>query len=693
VSFAPLPRSPPQGLAPKLARNDKRRFGEVMVARTTIRACALGLLASGCATTGAPPTPASPEAVAAGELIVEPPTLISLGFEWMIEGDADRDAHAEIYYRRPGEPEWRRGLDLMRLQNERTIYSQTLDYTAPNMFAGSLFELEPGTAYEVRLVLSDPDGVAGEAERIVTAATRAEPEPYAGGRVLHVYPPDHEGPREEPAFGGLLAAFYTEGLGGDWSRASPPRVGPGDTILVHAGVYRSDYLHYSREILTGYRSCCGTPWDGTYYLSADGEPGKPIAIVAAGDGEAIFDGGDNTVLFNVMGGDHLLFRGLTFRNTGTVFEAGQKDVAGAEGLTVQRSRFEDVGVVVHSDWSGSKSFTVTDNVMIGRNDPDIMFGWYGLPWTELPDYDERSLLRSFYAVSIYGSGHVVAHNAVSGFHDGIDHATYGMPDDWPDTPRDRMPVSIDFYGNDISNVHDNCLEADGAMHNVRVFRNRCMNAAVGAMSPQPVFGGPVYFMRNVVYNSPFGPLKVQADPSGVMVLNNTFIGEISQLTPASNVHLRNNLVIGQNRRDQVLAIDTRTAYSSSDYNGFRVNPGDAAAFRWSAPPEGQATLYGAALEPRYFETLADYVAATGQDAHSALVDYDVFERAAPPDPSDPTRLYRPDDVDLRLRAGSAAIDAGVAIPGVTDDFSGAAPDLGAYERDREPPRYGPRPEL
>ena len=31
-------------------------------------------------------------------------------------------------------------------------------------------------------------------------------------------------------------------------------------------------------------------------------------------------------------------------------------------------------------------------------------------------------------------------------------------------------------------------------------------------------------------------------------------------------------------------------------------------------------------------------------------------------------------------AGSAAIDAGVAIPGVTDGFVGQAPDLGAYEQ-------------
>jgi len=140
--------------------------------------------------------------------------------------------------------------------------------------------------------------------------------------------------------------------------------------------------------------------------------------------------------------------------------------------------------------------------------------------------------------ALHGSGHVVAYNRVTNFHDGIDHATYGMPDGYPNTPRDRMPVSNDFYGNDVSNMHDNCFETDGGMHNMRVFRNRCFNAAVGAMSPQPIFGGPVYFIRNVVYNSVYGPLKIQADPSGILVYQNTYVGEIQQITPASNLTVR-----------------------------------------------------------------------------------------------------------------------------------------------------------
>ena len=40
--------------------------------------------------------------VTAGELVVEPPTLISLGFEWYVEGDSDRDAAVAVAYRKRG---------------------------------------------------------------------------------------------------------------------------------------------------------------------------------------------------------------------------------------------------------------------------------------------------------------------------------------------------------------------------------------------------------------------------------------------------------------------------------------------------------------------------------------------------------------------------------------------------------------
>ena len=52
----------------------------------------------------------------------------------------------------------------------------------PNMFAGSILDLEEDTAYDVRLTLSDPDG--GAAVRTATVKTRAEPKPASGGKSI-----------------------------------------------------------------------------------------------------------------------------------------------------------------------------------------------------------------------------------------------------------------------------------------------------------------------------------------------------------------------------------------------------------------------------------------------------------------------------------------------------------------------------
>jgi len=126
----------------------------------------------------------------AGAFTVDPPTLVSLGFEWRITGDDNRNARVDVTFRKKGEQQWRKGLPLLRLQHEQVPGGTPRDgaghyftYVAPNMFAGSLLNLEPDTEYECHFVLSDPDGVKGKNERTVTLRTRKEPMPAEGGHV------------------------------------------------------------------------------------------------------------------------------------------------------------------------------------------------------------------------------------------------------------------------------------------------------------------------------------------------------------------------------------------------------------------------------------------------------------------------------------------------------------------------------
>jgi hypothetical protein len=674
-----------------------------------VSTCALVLFAA--ASFAQPPAAQpSPDTVVTGELVIDPPTLINLGFEWFIQGDANRNAAVEVAFRKRGSSTWNPALPLLRLQGERIYAESRIDLIAPNMFAGSILDLEPGTTYDVRLTMADPDGVQGERSRTVTVSTRAEPQPYAGGRVFHVYPPGYTGQKIEPAFEGLMCAYNFWCAGTDWATSGRPRVRPGDTILVHAGVYQYNRFEYTNDAKVNRT----VPLDGTYYLTADGTEDMPIAIKAAGDGAVVFDGAGNFALFDVRAADYTYFEGITFRNAEIAIQAGTQFIAGAKGLTVKKSRFENVGAGVFTNFAGSSNFYIADNTFIGRNDPNHLIGWNGQYWTKFNGVEGQIFppkMASYVAVKLYGPGHVVAFNYIADFHDGINVETYGNPDgsyasgpgivDGPKYPTreywDRRPVAIDFYNNYITNSHDNPIEADGSMHNIRIMRNMLINHASHAFCNQPTLGGPVYWIRNIAYNLPGGAVRLTNGAAGAIFYNNTILSETA-VQGASNIHWRNNLMLGQNSAPAILSVTTFTTYTSSDYNGYRVNPGTKAAFQWNSPPGGTTADFTgpghtARLENRSFTTLAEYSKTTGQDAHSVAVDYDVFvnvKRLDAQDTPSVQKIYKAADFDFRLKPGSAAVDRGIALPTVTDDFVGSAPDLGALEVGKPIPHYGPR---
>jgi hypothetical protein len=255
-----------------------------------------------------------------------------------------------------------------------------------------------------------------------------------------------------------------------------------------------------------------------------------------------------------------------------------------------------------------------------------------------------------------------------------------------------------------------------------------MNSASHPFCNQPAIGGPIYWIRNIAYHAPGGSTRMTNGAAGVFFYNNTILTETTAGSSA-NVHWRNNLMLGENSAPAILSVNTNTNYSSSDYNGFRPNPGEAVAFQWNSPPWNVVADYSgllrtvsgggrgrgappvgaagapvppggggnapnAALQTRRYATLAEYSKATHQDEHSVLVDYDIFVNVKKLDARDLKKvqqLYKAEDSDFRLKPGSAAVDKGVVLPNVTDGFAGQAPDLGALELGQAPPHYGPRP--
>lgn len=343
-----------------------------------------------------------------------------------------------------------------------------------------------------------------------------------------------------------------------------------------------------------------------------------------------------------------------------------------------------MGVI--TEYAGSKNFYISDNLILGRDDRNRLLGWAS------PGIYGANQLKSYIGIKVYGSGHVICHNAVAFFHDGITVSTYGSPE----PQQELKAVAIDIYNNDIHLMADDFIEADGGVHNIRVMRNRGMNAAQCGLSAQPIFGGPAYFIRNVLYHIPTGcALKFMSKPAGLIVYHNTFISENVNPQTFSNAHFRNNLFLGTDAPQRPIAIfPNATAYSTSDYNGYRPNRSGEDQYRWVSPQKGQLRDYViTAKDAKAYTTLSGFAKASELERHGVELDYTIFENMIAPEATKPHAIYHATDINFRLKSKGKAIDAGEKLSNVNDNFRGKAPDLGAIEAGDSVPVYGPRGSL
>ncbi|MBD3163375.1 MAG: hypothetical protein GF346_12885, partial [Candidatus Eisenbacteria bacterium] len=284
-----------------------------------------------------------------------------------------------------------------------------------------------------------------------------------------------------------------------------------------------------------------------------------------------------------------------------------------------------------------------------------------------------------YALIVTGSGHVIRANEIHGWFDAVQ---VGGDEHTTETS------GCDVYRNEIYDCLDDGIETDAARHNVRVFENRVTNAFVG-LSAQPVFGGPVYFIRNVVYNWQLKALKFHLWPTGLIVFHNTLVGADPRGWGGGqwrNTILRNNLILGGSEpghEGDPICLDTIGERADLDYGGL-----------YQARPDRFARLNG-----EFYETLAEFRADTGLELHARLVG--IWDFVAAEEPPLGSWLgqegfpppYVPGEEDLRLAPGSDALDAGEPLANVNDEALGDGPDLGAYEQGVPIPVYGPDAEL
>ena len=223
-----------------------------------------------------------------------------------------------------------------------------------------------------------------------------------------------------------------------------------------------------------------------------------------------------------------------------------------------------------------------------------------------------------------------------------------------------------------------------------------INSASHAFCNQPALGGPVYWIRNIAYHLPGGSTRLTSGSAGVLSTTTRSCRRprrrVVEHALAEQSVPRRELGAGDLQRQHLHQLHL------VGLQRLPAEPRRGRSFQWNSPPASVRADYNdpqrrAALETRGFASLAEYSRATGQDQHSVLVDYDVFMNVPPLDAQDVKsvqKVYKAEDFDFRLKPDSAAVDRGLALPNVNEDFSGKAPDLGALETGRPVPHYGPR---
>jgi parallel beta-helix repeat protein len=590
--------------------------------------------------------------------------------------DSNNNAVANVDFRVTGAADFGAGFPLTR--------------TGPTTFIGSLFWLVPGTSYDVRVRYSDPDGGAlDRAWTASTASTRAEITIPSPTRTLEVAPAG-TGSACTTAAPCALSQAIGQAQAGDEVHLGPGVYSTGGFTISRSGTATAPIVIrgepgaildaadpgtfawtagsngvYSTKVNAADPHMVASNGSRLYpyadaaslsALSASNTPG----FFASGTSLSVHLAGGVNPATTIMAisrqnvaititGNFVYLVGLTFQYYGLGDYAKAIYIRDGSDNLVQGCRFitNDLGI-------GLKG-TANRNVIQNNEFSDTIAGW---TWEDVKAEGnlETGGVRLYSPVD--GRGTVIRRNKFHNFFDGL-----GI------CPNSSAAVSneTDFYDNESYDLGDDGVETDGQCVNVRIWGNRFHDTLSG-ISLAPVTGGPAYCLRNQIYLTGAGtsqegytglPFKFNSgdgDSGAIYLMHNTVDAQRAGndgfriMSPGTWTKLfaRNNVFAGtlhaleNANTTQPVDMDYDDLWrSGSDYLG-----------RWDG------------LSNPRLGTLADYTAATGQEAHGI---------------SQAPSFVAPAAADFTPAPGSPLIDRGLYIPGINDCYRGQAPDLGAIE--------------
>lgn len=291
---------------------------------------------------------------------LDPPTLTALGIGLPITGDDNFTGTVSVRYREQGTTTWHDGPPLMHVHAEAVT-----ELAVAPQYAGSIFDLKPGTTYDIELHAVDTDGSV-DTTLMLTGTTRAVP-------------------RAQPLAPHAVAVTSATELSAALAAAQP-----GDVITLAAGTYT-----------------------GSFASTHSGTADNPIVIRGADVDGVILDGASCTGC-NVLDveGSFIHIEQLTVQNA---IRAIRFQTAGGEGNVVRRTHIRDVTLAIGSQ-PDQRDFYIADNIIEGR------LTW---PCTYASDDPacnaggQHGLHANDDGIRLEGTGHVVSHNRISGFGDAM----------------------------------------------------------------------------------------------------------------------------------------------------------------------------------------------------------------------------------------------------------------------------------
>ena len=271
---------------------------------------------------------ASPISVAA--VIVDPPTVCCIGLSLpIISGDTNYNAQVDVSFRRLGTSNWTPALPLLRVRPE-TLGNEDPpeNFGLPRpgeQFAGSIFGLDAGTSYEVRLTITDPDG--GSGQQSVSVMTQRLPV-------------------DSPSKMRQVQVSTTFDLNNAVANAEP-----GDVIELASGNY-----------------------GGPVRVSRSGTRDDPIIIRGVDRDSVVIDGGGTTFGIEITGA-YVYFEDMSVTNA----EWGAL-ASNTTGAVIRNVFFSNINKGIYAKSGANRDFYICDNVLEGNGAvwPDVSKATWGL---------------------------------------------------------------------------------------------------------------------------------------------------------------------------------------------------------------------------------------------------------------------------------------------------------------------------